>query len=173
MKKIVIIFLLFITSLCSYGQIKRNIDGITLGKSTKQEIVNYLKKRKIPYSFEKVGVYNAILCNTTRNFGGVSWSSTIYILYDNLVFKVSYSSSDYDMLKEEMDLSFGSLSMALQRKYSQYKIASSDRDNIDYQDSHIKITLSRGYIENHYTFGIAYADLQLMEKAFMEGNDDL
>lgn len=173
MRKFIIIFFLFIIPLYSFGQIKRNIDGIILGKSTKQEVVNYLKNRKLPYSFKKVGVYNAILCNVPRSFGGVSWHSTIYIFYNNLVFQVSYSNTDYHLLKKEIDLCFVNLSMALQRKYSQYKITSSDRDNIEYKDSHTSIKLNRGYFENHYTLDVDYTDYQLMEKSFMEGDDDL
>lgn len=90
-----------------------------------------------------------------------------------MVFQVSYSNTDYHLLKKEIDLCFVNLSMALQRKYSQYKITSSDRDNIEYKDSHTSIKLNRGYFENHYRLDVDYTDFQLMEKSFMEGDDDL
>lgn len=173
MKKIIVSLLFLLIPLVCFGQIKRNIDGVILGKSTKQEIVSYLKSRKIPYSMGKVGIYNTVICNTPRAFAGISWSSTYYILYNNVVFKISYSNSDYDMLKEEIDLSFENLSMALQHKYSQFKRADRDRDKLIFRDANVEITLSRDFLENHYMFGIDYSDLKLMEKAFMEGDDDL
>ncbi len=173
MKNKICILLISLLPLISLGQIKRNIDGIVLGKTNKQEVVNYLKNKRIPYSFRKVGVYDAIICNKERAFAGISWSSTIYTFYKNKVFRISYSNSDFDMTKEEMDLCFENLSMSLQRKYSQFKKNDSDRDIIEYQDSNVGITLSREYLQSHFMIGIDYTDLFLIGIAFSEEDDDL
>lgn len=173
MKKCFCLFLLSIFAIVSLGQIKKNVGGIILGKTKKQEVINYLKSKKIPYSFGQVGAYNAIICNKGRTFGGVTWSSTIYTLYKNTVFRISYSNSDYDMSKEDLDLCFQSLSIALQRKYYRYKTIDSNRDNMNFKDSNVDITLNRGYFDNHYLLSIYYTDINLLEKAFSDADNEL
>lgn len=175
MKKVLLLLLLTILSLTSFGQIKRNVDGITLGKTSKQEVVNYFKNRGIPYTFGNIGAYNSVSSKEGRAFGGVSWQFNDYVLHNNIVFQVLYTkmSGDY-ITKEEIDLEFKSLFLSLQRKYGSYfKKSKSDNDTKTFSDSSIEIALRRGYYQNHYMFSIEYTDINLMHKAFSKGYDDL
>lgn len=60
MKKVLLLLLLTVLPLASFGQIKRNVDGVTLGKTSKQEVVNYFNNRGIPYTFGNIGAYNSV-----------------------------------------------------------------------------------------------------------------
>lgn len=80
MKKILLLLLLTVLPLASFGQIKRNVDGVTLGKTSKQEVVNYFKNRGIPYTFGNIGAYNSVSSKEGRAFGGVSWQFNDYVL---------------------------------------------------------------------------------------------
>lgn len=177
MKKSLCIFLLSTFSLLSLGQIKRNIDGIILGKSTKQEVVNYFNKKGIPYKFNNIGTYNAVSSKDGRAFGGVSWQFNDYVLYNNVVFRVEYSKMSGQGLtitSEEIDLEFEDLFLALKRKYGSYfKSSKSDKDTKVFSDSSVSITLSRGLYQDHYMFSIDYTDIKLIEKSFMEQYNEL
>ena len=177
MKKNICILLLSILPLISFGQIRRNLDGVTLGKTTKQEVVDYFRNKGIPYSFSKIGTYNAVSSKDGRAFGGVSWQFNDYVLYNNIVFQVIYtkmSGSGLTITKEEIDLEFNSLFLSLKRKYGSYfKSSKSNKDTKEFSDSSVSISLRRGYYQGHYMFSIEYTDRNLMEKSFMKNYDDL
>lgn len=78
MRKYVCILLLSLLPTISFGQIKRNIDGIILGKTTKQEVADYFNNKGIPYKFGNIGTYNAVSSKEGRAFGGVSWEFNDY-----------------------------------------------------------------------------------------------
>ena len=177
MKRSLCIVLLSIISLTSIGQIRRNLDGIILGKTTKQEVVNYFNNKGIPYMFNTIGTYNAVSSKEGRTFGGVSWQFNDYVLYNNIVFQVTYtkmSGKGLTITKDEIDLNFNSLFLSLKRKYGSYfKSSKSDKDTKEFSDSSIRITLRRGFYQDHYMFSIEYTDIKLMEKSFMEHYDEL
>ncbi len=177
MKKSICIFLLSIISLVSFGQIKRNIDGIILGKTTKSEVVNYFNNKGIPYTFTNINTYNAVSSKEGRAFGGVQWQFNDFVLYNDVVVQVTYSKMSGEGLtitKEEIDLDFESLFLSLKRKYGHYFISSkSDKNKKAFSDASISIILRRDYYQDHYIFSLEYTDIKLMEKSFMEQYDEL
>lgn len=175
MRKYVCILLLSLLPTISFGQIKRNIDGIILGKTTKQEVADYFNNKGIPYKFGNIGTYNAVSSKEGRAFGGVSWEFNDYVLFNNVVFQVLYTkmTGNYTT-KEEIDLEFESLFLSLKRKYGSYFISSkSDKDTKEFSDSSVRISLRRGLYQDHYMFSIDYTDIKLMEKSFMNHYDEL
>jgi hypothetical protein len=177
MKKSLYIFLFSILPLVSFGQIKRNFDGIVLGKTTKQGVVNYFSNKGIPYTFTNIGTYDAVSSKEGRPFGGVLWQFNDYVLFNNVVFQITYtkmSGQGLTITKEEIDLEFERLFISLKHKYGSYfKSSKSNKDTKEFSDSSVKISLRRGNYQDHYMFSIEYTDIKIMEKSFMSHDDEL
>ena len=89
MKKVIILLVLIFTTLSVGAQIKRNFDGIILGKTTKKEVKSYLSK-KSHYCEEKEDG-NAILSENETSFGGVLWDGTYYRFYKDTLYRITYN----------------------------------------------------------------------------------
>jgi DNA topoisomerase IA len=89
MKKVIILLVLIFTTLSVGAQIKRNFDGIILGKTTKKEVKSYLSK-KSHYCEEKEDG-NAILSENETSFGGVLWDGTYYSFHKDTLYRVTYT----------------------------------------------------------------------------------
>lgn len=89
MKKSIILGIVFLMSVSISAQIKRNIGGVVLGKSTKKEVHDYLKSQNIYPQDSFDGL--TILGKGDISFGGVLWSAVYYDLYKETLFRVTYA----------------------------------------------------------------------------------
>lgn len=60
MKKVIILLVLIFTTLSVGAQIKRNFDGIILGKTTKKEVKSYLSKKAIIVKKKKMAMLSLV-----------------------------------------------------------------------------------------------------------------
>lgn len=100
------IYLLIGLFLCIFAnaQIERTIDGITLGVSTRQDVLNHIKTLKLPY--EEKGDDISYIGDVT--YANINWYGMNYHFYKNVVSKITFSkwvkpSCTEDDLKEEYE----------------------------------------------------------------------
>ena len=82
------IYLLIGLFLCIFAnaQIERTIDGITLGVSTRQDVLNHIKTLKLPY--EEIGDDIFYIGDVT--YANVNWYGMNYHFYKNVVSIISF-----------------------------------------------------------------------------------
>ncbi len=114
MKKVIILLVLISTTLSVGAQIKRNFDGIILGKTTKKEVKSYLSK-KSHYCEEKEDG-NAILSENETSFGGVLWDCTYYRFYKDTLYRITYNKI-VEGKEKELRAKYKELREAFYKKY--------------------------------------------------------
>ena len=114
MKKVIILLVLIFATLSVGAQIKRNFDGIILGKTTKKEVKSYLSK-KSHYCEEKEDG-NAILSENVISFGGVLWDGTYYCFYKDTLYRVTYTKI-VNSKEKELRAKYKELREAFYKKY--------------------------------------------------------
>ena len=114
MKKVIILLVLIFTTLSVGAQIKRNFDGIILGKTTKKEVKSYLSK-KSHYCEEKEDG-NAILSENETSFGGVLWDGTYYRFYKDTLYRITYNKI-VESKEKELRAKYKELREAFYKKY--------------------------------------------------------
>lgn len=77
-------------------KIERDFDGIILGQSTKQDVINHLTQTGSQYEWDEEGNY--IICKENISNEGILWWGRSYHIYNGIVTKISYAkweTSDY------------------------------------------------------------------------------
>ena len=79
------------TPSATYERISRDVDGITLGLSTKQDVIRQLKNRGRKYDInEPIDDYTVIISNGKATFQGVTWAAIAYKILNNKVYQISF-----------------------------------------------------------------------------------
>lgn len=156
--------------------IKRSFDGIVLGKSTKQNVINYLKKRNIKYEYKIASGVPTIHCFVEIPFAGVTWTSMSFCFFNNIVSSIDYSKNDRTERKAIIDSEHSQITDRLKKKYKECVIKSETYKGLDYftvEDGKTTIQIQKGYINGHYDLLITYWDLELSIKEYNKIHDDL
>lgn len=176
MKKVIILLALIFTTLSVEAQIKRNFDGIILGKTTKKEVKSYLSKKK-HYCAEKEDG-NAILSENETSFGGVLWDGTYYCFYKDTLYRVTYTKIVKGKEKE-LRAKYKELREAFYKKY----VKRTPKDNSNDYSPETKIkdksTFIKLSIMNHNRrpgikyLKLSYVDTNLENKVKKQNVDEL
>ena len=118
--------LLFMFSVCSFGQITRTFWGVTLGKSTKAQVRSMLIKKGLGTVTTKSNGIWIVAKNEEQggkfSFGGHPWNSAVFDFYNGLLYEVIFSYTIYqDLGKEKIEEEYKSLKSSLDRKYGIYR----------------------------------------------------
>lgn len=140
-KYIVTLLLLIFAVVCADAQINRNIMGVTIGKSTRQQVKTIITKKKytIVENYDDIIIvksYSGIL------FGGAKWGIIRFEFYKGKLYNLSFINK-----KDELCLSC--LITKLDKKYSQFKTTKDVEgywgDVCYYKDSRTMISIGTTY----------------------------
>ena len=76
------------------AQIEREFNGVVLGQSTKQDIINNLNRLGWPYEWDSKGSY--INCKKDIAYGGLLWWGISYHISNNVVNKITFAKWETD-----------------------------------------------------------------------------
>ena len=175
--RIIALLMFIFVSNISEAQIKRNIDGVTLGVSTKQNVITHLKKKNLPYKYIEGG--DVIMSFKDNTFGGVMWFAIYYRFHKNIVYKITYSkyANNSDVFNSSIDSEFSNLKSSLLRKYRPYITDSKYErllsNTILFHDRTTEIELGKGYYEGSYLLNLIKTDTHLQGKNFESDYNDL
>lgn len=161
MKKNVLLILFILFSICIDAQIQRNFWGLKLGVSTKKEVMNHFKAKKIPVSFE-----DGVLVVKDVHFGGYTWEDCRIEFYKNKFVAIFLSSANALNSKEYLDSRWEYLVVRLDSKYGKF-LESHEEDN----NKHSKVysdTITTVNIVYNYSDGLWYQSLIYIDDAFMK-----
>lgn len=139
--------------------IERNIDGVIIGLSTKEDVTRLLKTRKISYDLhEPANNYNVIVANGKFKYQGVEWQAVMYKLYENKVFVIVYIKGvDKDKINS-LILTSASLNKAYSNKYKKYQMTTKP-GIYQYQDPYTFITIELGEHYDELSLGIGDVEI--------------
>lgn len=174
--RIVILASMFLMCVLVNAQIKRNIDGAELGKTTKSEVISLLAQKNHYYEMKEDG--NAILSHEEFLFGGIIWSAVYYSFYKDTLDRVSYTKIVKDGEKT-LRAKYKELRNNLYKKYIKRipKDNSSDyspETKIKDKSTLIELTLQR-HAKKPFTWylKLTYIDIKLESKKKKQFIDDL
>lgn len=174
MKRFLFLILLF-SHICSYGQINRSFWGVTLGKSSKQQVNNTLVQKGFFVETEPDGSLCIHVNNV--NFGGAVWTYVSFSFVNGFLSQIWFQNNEtqspiyifdsYDKVKRNLDTKYRNLSLPI----------SSDEQCIKqcyYTDGTTDILLSiRNYKNKKRYISLSYEDLRLHEKKSKNELDEL
>ena len=145
--------------------INKNIFGITLGKSTKQDVWNYLDSKELWHQELENGEVTQALDNF--EFAGIYWNCINYHFVDNIV-----SCIDFKTREENLNDAYYKLRNTLSSKYTMSKQQKSSKDDsyrpqFFIQDSTTLLKLKLyNYTDNlsKYELDFRYIDLDIKKK---------
>jgi hypothetical protein len=170
LKRLSITLLISFCTMLSSAQIQRNILGCNLGTSSKNAVVNTLKKKGVRYD----NTSSTQLCAYNVQFGGISWSFVFFNFYGNKLYQVAFMCSSSESTSEHLSISHNRVSGILQRKYKKYYSAEfSDASNISYEDKTTGVDLYYGTNSNGLLIlSLDYKYYPLFDKLGQSQEDD-
>lgn len=165
------------TSPTPQNGIRRSVDGITLGKSTKQDVIAHLKSKNMPYKF--IEGNSVIMSFKDNSFGGVMWFAIYYRFCKNIVYKITYSkyANNSDVFNSNIDSEFSALNNSLYNKYKSYKAEETYKrllsNTILFDDGITEIEIGKGYYQGSYLLNLVYTDLYYQNEDYKNRDADL
>ena len=147
--------------------INKHIWSITLGKSTKQDVWNYLHSKNMWYSELKDGSITQV--QEEFEFAGIYWDYVNFHFTNDKVYKISFVSR---ILPNSVDKSFNKLKNMLADKYTISKNFSSNR-NFSIKDSSTLIELETYRPGRYSELVFKYTDLKEKEKKLQQDTDSI
>lgn len=147
--------------------INKHIWGITLGKSTKQDVWNYLHSKNMWYSELEDGSITQV--QEEFEFAGIYWDYVNIHFTNNKVYKISFVSR---ILFNSVDKSFNKLKDMLADKYTISKNFSSNR-NFSIKDSSTLIELETSIRGRYSELVFKYTDLKEKERKLQQDTDSI
>lgn len=147
--------------------INKHIWGITLGKSTKQDVWNYLHSKNMWYSELEDGSITQV--QEEFEFAGIYWDYVNIHFTNNKVYKISFVSR---ILPNSVDKSFNKLKNMLADKYTISKNFSSNR-NFSIKDFSTLIELETYRPGRYSELVFKYTDLKEKEKKLQQDTDSI
>ena len=157
------------------SSIKRSIDGIELGKTTKTEVISYLSTKRI--SPKEIEDGRSVRGEGDIAFGGIIWDGIKYCLYNDKVYKVlyvkQYTSRVYDVKK--CDQTYQQLRSALLKKYTNHKSPEGAKipDKLYIKGKGVSVEVRKEHHRGKYLLILTYTDIDLEGKAKKKDYDDL
>lgn len=179
MKNVLIFLSAILISFSSFSlnaQIKRVIGGVSLGVTTKSQLLSKLKSRHKHYVF--VGD-NLLRVDGDCDFAGVRWFATFYHFHHGRVFKISYSkhANSYDVPETLIDTEYSALEIALNGKYRRFKTTDDSGvpcvSSACFKDRKTMIRLHKRYYVGYYILTLDYVDFKIQMQHYLEQDDEL
>lgn len=153
--------------LSSIIPINKNIWGITLGKSTKQDVWDYLDSKGLEHQELNNGEVTQAL--NDFEFAGIYWNCINYHFVNNIVSNITFKSRDKEEVLKDY---YYNLRNSIFTKYTISKQLKSKKDNrhrpqLSIKDSSTLIKLKLyNYTDNlsEYELDFRYIDLDIKEK---------
>ena len=177
MRHILSLALMLVTALTINAQINTHIWGLTIGKSTKQQVKNVLLQKG--YRYEKVNNKTNVqaYCISPKDgiyFGGSNWEYVFFNFYKNILYCIGFQNEKYNSAVDIYS-TFDLLKNRLNQKYSSY-ITNSDYYEIDYNDGETWIWLSIYDDDSSYDnkfISLEYTNYKIFKIIYNEENDEL
>lgn len=147
--------------------INKHIWGITLGKSTKQDVWNYLHSKNMWYSELEDGSITQV--QEEFEFVGIYWDYVNIHFTNDKVYKISFVSR---ILPNSVDKSFNKLKDMLANKYTISKNFISNR-NFSIKDSSTLIELETYRPGRYSELVFKYTDLKEKERKLQQDTDSI
>lgn len=147
--------------------INKHIWGITLGKSTKQDVWNYLHSKNMWYSEFEDGSITQV--QEEFEFAGIYWDYVNIHFTNDKVYKISFVSR---ILFNSVDKSFNKLKDMLADKYTISKNFSSNH-NFSIKDSSTLIELETYRRGRYSELVFKYTDLKEKERKLQQDTDSI
>jgi hypothetical protein len=176
MKHVFLICIFFLWTGSINAQVKRNVGGVVLGKTTKKEVSSHLRSKKLLPQEKADG--KALVGVGEISFGGVIWQGVKYYFYNDVVYKVvfinQYTGSVYDLHK--YDETYKKIRNDLLRKYTNKPLPSQNTkipDNLYLKGKEVSIEIKRERQRGNRIIGLTYTDIVLDRKSKNKDFDDL
>lgn len=170
---LIIILFQFVQISC-YSQISRTIWGMTLGKSSKQQVRTRLKNKGYIVQKEPNGSLSVKVDNI--NFGGAVWTYVSFSFVNGFLSQVWFQNNEIES-PIRVDDTYEKIEMSLDKKYQKYRLNVPAYDDgytmSHYSDSKTNITLVLGTYHNTRYVSLSYEDDYLKEKQNQRENDEL
>lgn len=173
----VIIFLCFLPSLCE-AQIKRNFDGIVIGVSNKNEVINYARKNWLSY-YNKDGGERIVVLDESGNsifFAGYNWDAIDFSFCDGVVYKVRYVMANSGRKVRDYhkyDKIFENIQKNLINKYSSNKSQALKTESYKIKDKKTQVEISLLHENRSHYLILNYFDINLSLKRSKKFINDL
>lgn len=155
-------YLLIVFLLCTIiasAQIQRKLLDFTLGVTTKTQVQNYIKSHQYVYHLDEEG--NFVIHNI--KFAGQNWHHANFCFYNGKLYKVSFSATELDTSKENLDLIWQRFVDSLKKKYIDY-ICLSEKDNYSYFDNKTVVVLFYKQFSSVWCLALEYYDYYLFQQ---------
>ena len=140
MKRVISLTLMLVAALTIYAQINTNIWGLTVGKSTKQQVKNVLRNKG--YSVEVL--YDGTIAIAPKSgvyFGGQLWERTYFAFYKNTLSQVAFQTDNESSFNNVYSV-FYVLSNKLKEKYGRYYKFSEEDKYFYFDDGNNTVSIS-------------------------------
>lgn len=172
MKKNLLLFVLLLFSLASYSQIQTQFFGLTLGKSTRYNVINTMKAKGYKLSYEDGSILiNNGLNSKKKSFAGYSDWSCLFQFHNNLLMQVSFS--EVSFFEKSIEDKIASLVQKYDNKYLMLKRDDSTPIMHKYDDGKTFCSVSKSYYEGMHIVGLSYIDKNLLEKYEQAEQDEI
>lgn len=174
-KKRALLLVIFIGLCCStQAQLQRNIFGLELARSTKENVIAYLNEHNIQY--ERLGEFDVISTKDVLYFAGYAWNVT-FGFYRNILYSVdlfqhpyrinSFGDIEYD--SNFVDKRFQQIQKQLRNKYPSVEyIIETPQSSIGLRDNMTVVTLKN--FKNGEALVLGYTDRRLA-RMVRDGSD--
>lgn len=165
--------LLFVPILC-FAQINKTIWGVTLGKSTKQQVKTMLVNKGYTVRVEPDGSLYVDVNNIS--FGGAYWTYIAFSFVDGKLYQVWFQNNEKQS-PVKIEEAFKKTKNFLNEKYIHYSVEARPSDTIeevsDFADgkTYVSLMINRYHYQRYIS--LSYADLQLDNLKNKRSTDEL
>lgn len=173
MKRFIIVLILVISSLVGSAQITRNVWGLELGKSTRQQVINVLKQKG--YTPDTNNPSNSVTIKADNfKFGGGYWTYASFEFHGGKLYEIWFQNNQFENPVNNQDM-FDLLKERLDSKYGQFRHSglNTDESNLCYYDGKTYMWLNIRYFEGVQYISITYTDEKLWEQKMNDDEDEL
>ena len=164
MKRNIFAFILlsmFFYNLNVDAQIIRTINGITLGKSTRRDVIRQFNHLGVYYQTEDGGL--GISGYGSFYFGQTEWQRVRYNFYRNIVYQICYEKIGYAAEGSTIVLEYAAIRDFLMKKYQRYYKPIWPND-LSFSDGRTNLHLGGGKPGVKQELYIWYTDAALVKK---------
>lgn len=170
MKKFIAIFILSMIVISASAQIQRKFFGLSLGVSTRNQVANVIKKKKLQIVVDDEDG----LAVTNLQFGGYNWYFIRFTFVNNKLSGVYFSDDDSHTERRTLDIFWNHYVDKLYEKYLNYYINDTDvNEELHFEDKKTMLLLQYNYFKGVKFLSLAYRDVLLMESLKRNDIDEL
>lgn len=169
-RTITLLLMAFMICLAANAQITNKIWGLTLGVSTKQQVLNVISQKKLKIT-DRTKDWISCESSSSFKFGGENWETAFFVFYKG---KLCYLSFKYYGPYSEAQ--FDQLKISLDNKYSEYLHTTSNPNYKKYMWYGDDKTSVEIFYEENYSgdyVSISYGDNKLILRSAEEEQSEL